>query len=81
MNTLGEVFAQSTDAVFGIDAAGKIRFANSQFESFWVIPATSCAIVNVPRCCVWNRYARTALLWSTLPDPENVQPSSTGQRF
>jgi DNA-binding CsgD family transcriptional regulator len=32
MNALGEVFAQSTDAVFGIDAAGKIRFANSQFE-------------------------------------------------
>jgi len=32
MNTLGEVFGQSTDAVFGIDAAGRIRFANGQFE-------------------------------------------------
>jgi PAS domain S-box-containing protein len=32
MNTLAEVFAQSTDAVFGIDAAGRIRFANGQFE-------------------------------------------------
>jgi DNA-binding NarL/FixJ family response regulator len=32
MNTLGEVFAQSTDAVFGIDTAGRIRFANSAFE-------------------------------------------------
>lgn len=32
MNTLGEVFAQSTEAVFGIDAAGRIRFANAQFE-------------------------------------------------
>jgi DNA-binding CsgD family transcriptional regulator len=32
MNTLGEVFEQSTDAVFGIDAAGKIRFANSAFD-------------------------------------------------
>jgi DNA-binding CsgD family transcriptional regulator len=31
MNPLGEVFEQSTDAVFGIDAAGRIRFANSQF--------------------------------------------------
>ena len=32
MNTLSEVFAQSTDAVFGIDAAGRIQFANSKFE-------------------------------------------------
>jgi PAS domain S-box-containing protein len=32
MNTLAEVFAQSTDAVFGIDATGRIRFANSEFE-------------------------------------------------
>ena len=32
MNTVGEIFTQSTDAVFGVDAAGKIRFANSQFE-------------------------------------------------
>jgi DNA-binding CsgD family transcriptional regulator len=32
MNALTEVFAQSTDAVFGIDAAGRIRFANSEFE-------------------------------------------------
>ena len=32
MNTLGEVFAQSTDAIFGIDAAGRIRFANTKFE-------------------------------------------------
>lgn len=32
MSTLGEVFEQSTDAVFGIDATGRIRFANSQFE-------------------------------------------------
>ena len=32
MNTLGDVFAQSTDAVFGIDAAGVIQFANSKFE-------------------------------------------------
>jgi DNA-binding CsgD family transcriptional regulator len=32
MSTLGEVFEQSTDAVFGIDAAGKIWFANSAFE-------------------------------------------------
>lgn len=32
MNTLGEVFEQSTDAVFGIDGAGKIRFANSAFD-------------------------------------------------
>ena len=32
MNTLGDVFAQSTDAVFGIDAAGVIQFANSKCE-------------------------------------------------
>ena len=32
MNTLGQVFAQSTDAVFGIDEGGRIRFVNSQFE-------------------------------------------------
>ena len=32
MNTLGEVFAQGSDAVFGIDTAGRIRFTNSQFE-------------------------------------------------
>lgn len=32
MNALTEVFAQSTDAVFGIDAKGRIRFANSEFE-------------------------------------------------
>ena len=32
MNTLSEVFAQSTDAVFGVDATGRIRFVNSNFE-------------------------------------------------
>ena len=32
MNMLSEVFAQSTDAVFGIDATGRIRFVNSNFE-------------------------------------------------
>ena len=32
MNTFGEVFAQSTDAVFGIDAAGRIRYTNRNFE-------------------------------------------------
>lgn len=32
MNTLAEVFAQSTDAVFGIDTAGNIRFSNREFE-------------------------------------------------
>jgi DNA-binding CsgD family transcriptional regulator len=31
-NTLGELFAQSTDAVFGIDAAGRIRYTNRKFE-------------------------------------------------
>ena len=32
MSALAEVFAQSTDAVFGIDTAGRIQFANSKFE-------------------------------------------------
>jgi DNA-binding CsgD family transcriptional regulator len=32
MHTFGEVFAQSTDAVFGIDVAGRIRYTNSKFE-------------------------------------------------
>ncbi len=32
MNMLGHVFEQSTDAVFGIDVTGRIRFANSKFE-------------------------------------------------
>jgi DNA-binding CsgD family transcriptional regulator len=32
MNTFGEMFAQSTDAVFGIDAAGRIRYTNRNFE-------------------------------------------------
>jgi PAS domain S-box-containing protein len=32
MNALSKVFAQSTDAVFGIDATGRILFANSKFE-------------------------------------------------
>lgn len=32
MNTLAEVFTQGSDAVFGIDTAGRIRFSNSQFE-------------------------------------------------
>ena len=32
MSTLGEVFEQSTDAVFGIDTGGRIRFANRTFE-------------------------------------------------
>ena len=31
-NMFGEVFAQSTDAVFGIDAAGVIRYTNAKFE-------------------------------------------------
>ena len=32
MNTLGDVFEQSTDAVFGIDVTGRIRFVNNMFE-------------------------------------------------
>ena len=32
MSVLAEMFAQGTDAVFGIDAAGRIQFANSKFE-------------------------------------------------
>jgi DNA-binding CsgD family transcriptional regulator len=32
MNTLGEAFSCSTDAVFGIDANGRIRYANAEFE-------------------------------------------------
>jgi DNA-binding CsgD family transcriptional regulator len=32
MNTFGEVFEQSTDAVFGIDTAGIIRYTNRKFE-------------------------------------------------
>lgn len=32
MNTIGEIFAQSSDAVFSINTAGRIRFSNSQFE-------------------------------------------------
>jgi len=32
MNALQSIFEQSTDAVFGIDVAGKVRFANSDFE-------------------------------------------------
>ena len=32
MSMLGEVFTRSTDAVFGIDSAGTIRFANTEFE-------------------------------------------------
>jgi len=32
MNTLGDVFEQSTDAVFGIDVTGRVQFANSMFE-------------------------------------------------
>lgn len=32
INTYNEVFAQSTDAVFGIDATGRIRYANRMFE-------------------------------------------------
>jgi len=32
MNALHDIFEQSTDAVFGIDVAGRIRFANSMFE-------------------------------------------------
>ncbi len=32
MNTIGEIFAQSSDAVFSINTTGRIRFSNSQFE-------------------------------------------------
>lgn len=32
MNTLDKVFEQSTDAVFGIDTAGRVRYFNKQFE-------------------------------------------------
>jgi DNA-binding CsgD family transcriptional regulator len=40
MNALTEVFAQTTDAVFGIDAAGRIRFANSEFERLLGYPCS-----------------------------------------
>lgn len=39
MNTFTDVFAQSTDAVFGIDTAGMIRFANSRFERLLGYPS------------------------------------------
>lgn len=32
MDAIGEVFTRGSDAVFGIDTAGRIRFTNSQFE-------------------------------------------------
>ena len=32
MNQSGEVFTRGSDAVFGIDTTGRIRFTNSQFE-------------------------------------------------
>jgi DNA-binding CsgD family transcriptional regulator len=32
MDSITEVFTHSTDAVFGIDATGRIRFANNEFE-------------------------------------------------
>lgn len=32
MNQSGEVFTQGSDAVFGIDTGGSIRYVNSQFE-------------------------------------------------
>jgi len=32
MNTITEIFARSSDAVFSINKAGRIRFSNSQFE-------------------------------------------------
>jgi len=32
MNTIAEIFARSSDAVFSINKAGRIRFSNSQFE-------------------------------------------------
>jgi PAS domain S-box-containing protein len=32
VNALHEIFEQSTDAVFGIDTAGKVRFVNGDFE-------------------------------------------------
>ena len=38
MNTLGGVFEQSTDAVFGINTAGVIKFANHSFERLMGYP-------------------------------------------
>jgi len=32
MNTIGDMFALTSDAVFSINKAGRIRFSNSQFE-------------------------------------------------
>jgi len=32
MNTVQQIFEQSTDAVFGIDEAGRVRYTNSRFE-------------------------------------------------
>ena len=32
MHALQQIFEHSTDAVFGIDAAGRVRYANSRFE-------------------------------------------------
>ena len=32
MNTLDAAFAQSTDAVFGVDVTGRIQFVNNKFE-------------------------------------------------
>ena len=50
MSTWGDVFEQSTDAVFGIDTEGTIRYTNSAFEQLLGYPADelcgcSCACV------------------------------------
>jgi DNA-binding CsgD family transcriptional regulator len=90
MNTFDGVFAQSTDAVFGIDAAGRIRFVNSKFEKLLGVSrerlcGTRCAEVlcgtdmhGQPFCCPHCPIPKTAADQASISDFDLVVNCANG---
>ena len=90
MNKLNEVFKQSTDAVFGIDTTGKIRFANSKFEKLMgfshnQLCRTQCAevlcgtdLLGQPFCGTHCPIPKTVTTQSSISDFDLVVKRANG---
>jgi DNA-binding CsgD family transcriptional regulator len=80
-NSLGEMFAHSSDAVFSINATGRIRFSNRQFERLMgysadTVRGTWCAEV----LCGTDIYGKT-FCGTNCPIPKAAPESSANNDF
>lgn len=81
MNKLGSVFERSTDAVFGIDTAGTIQFANSSFERLMGYSGQQlCGTVCAEVLCGTDLHGR-AFCGPNCPIPKTVTDQPTISDF